>query len=61
MTKTEISRLARHMAGNYLRELADNEDTLDTGLEIFGKYLEDDEKQQLTEAIQEIIERLVKP
>ncbi len=61
MTKTEIKRLARHMAGNYLRELVDNEDTLDTGLEIFGKYLEDDEKQQLTEAIQEIVDKLRKP
>ncbi len=60
MSKTEIKRLARHMAGNYLRELADNEDALDTGLEIFGKYPEDEEKQQLTEAIQEIIERLRK-
>ena len=61
MTKTEIKRLARHMAGHYLRELAENEDTLETGLDIFGKYLEDDEKQQLTEAIQEIIDKLRKP
>jgi hypothetical protein len=60
MTKTEIKRLARHMAGYYLRGLAENEYTLSTGLEIFGKYLEDEEKEQLVEALQEIIERLNK-
>jgi hypothetical protein len=61
MTKTEIKRLARHMSGDFLRALAENEDTLDTGLDVHGVYLEDEEKQQLTEAIQEIVDRLSKP
>jgi hypothetical protein len=49
------------MSGDFLRALAENEDTLDTGLDVHGVYLEDEEKQQLTEAIQEIVDRLSKP
>jgi hypothetical protein len=60
MTKTEIKRLARHMASYYLRELVDSDDAIETGLEIRNVCLEDDEKQQLIEAIQEIIDKLRK-
>jgi len=49
------------MAGDFLRELAENDDTIETGLEMRNVCLEDDEKQQLVEAIQEIIDKLRKP
>jgi hypothetical protein len=60
MNNTEIKNLARHMAGNYLRELVDNDDAIENGLEIRNVCLEENEKQQLVEAIQEIVDKLSK-
>lgn len=60
MNKTELKRLAKQMASFCLRELAENETAIENGIEVFAMYLEDEEVAELSKAIQEIAERLVK-
>lgn len=59
MTETEIKRLARHMAGDFLRGVLDG-DALEVGLEMRNLNLSEEEIEALSEAMQEIIDRLRK-
>lgn len=60
MNKTEIKRLARHMASDAIRGVLEN-DGIEAWLEITSFRLNEEEKEKLAEAMQEIIERLERP
>lgn len=59
MTKTELKRLARHMASDFLRGVLE-EDALEIGLEVRNIYLSEEDFNKLSKELQEIVERLGK-
>jgi predicted DNA-binding transcriptional regulator len=59
MNKKEIKRLAKDMAALCLRGLLDR-DAMENGLEVMGKFLNENAIQELEKEIQAIIERIEK-
>lgn len=59
MNKTEIKRLARHMASDFLQGVLE-EDALEIGLEVRNIYLSEEEFKILVSEMQEIVTRIGK-
>lgn len=59
MNKTELKRLARHMASDFLRGVLE-EDALEIGLEVRNIYLSEEEFKILVSEMQEIVTRMGK-
>lgn len=57
MKKTELKRLARNMASDFLRGVLE-EDALEIGLEVRNIFLSEEEFKNLANEMQQVVERL---